>query len=115
MATSRIPIEIDAQLPPAAIQDLSRVLAELGYDARPPSSARAGDGGEPGQGTLWLKAGSFIEPEAANHLLRAVADWIHRRPGPRQRFRFRRARPITVTIFGPNGEQVASTQVQRGS
>jgi hypothetical protein len=113
MSTSRIPIEIDADIPPPALQDLARAIAAVGYDARPGSPSGSGPG--PDKGTLWLKARGPLEPEAASVLMRAASDWVRRRPAPKGRFRRRSARPITVTIFGQSGEQLASSTVERTS
>jgi hypothetical protein len=113
MATQRTTIEIQADIPPRAQQDLARTLTELGYEVRPGSAS--GPDSMPDKGTLWLRVHGPLEPEAAAILMRAASDWIRRRPAPKGRFRRRGARPITVTIFGQNGEQVASSVVERMS
>jgi hypothetical protein len=113
MATQRTTIEIQADIPPQAQQDLARTLTELGYEARPASPSDPGS--VPDKGTLWLRVRGPLEPEAGAILMRAASDWIRRRPAPRGRFRRRGARAITVTIFGESGEQVASSVVERKS
>jgi hypothetical protein len=112
--SNRTPVEIDAEIPPRAMQDLAGVIRDLGYEPTFGAASSDGRGDDPGRATVWLKVAGPIEPEAASVLLQAVSDWIHRRPAQKGRFRRRRPRPITVTIFGQNGEQVASAVVERG-
>jgi hypothetical protein len=114
MATSQIPIEIDAPMGPRALDELGRVLIGLGYDPRS-AGRELGEEGRGGMGDLELslKSGQPIAPDAANALVEAVSTWIRQRPVQRGRFRRRRPRPVTVTVQGPDGEVLSRTLVQR--
>jgi hypothetical protein len=114
MATSPIPVEIEAPIGPRGLDELGRVLIGLGYD--PKSAGR--ELGEERQGggspQVSLKVGQPIAPEAANALVEAVSAWIRQRPVNRGRFRRRRPRPITVLVQGPGREVLNRTVVERG-
>jgi hypothetical protein len=114
MATSQIPIEIDAPMGPRALDELGRVLIGLGYDPRS-AGRELGEDAHGGQGglELFLKAGQQIAPDAADALVEAVSTWVRQRPVQRGRFRRRHARPVTVTVQGPGGEVLSRTVVQR--
>jgi hypothetical protein len=113
MATSQIPVEIEAPIGPRGLDELGRVLIGLGYD---PKSAGRELGEGPGGSEapqVSLKVGQPIAPEAANALVEAVATWIRQRPVRRGRFRRRRPRPITVLVQGPGGEVLSRSVVER--
>jgi hypothetical protein len=109
MDDARIPLEVDAGIPPGAYEDLAGVLESLGYAPR-----RGGDGGTDGSPALDLKVGRTITPEAAQALMEGVSGWVRRRPAPKGRFRKRKAPPVVVTIIGTAGEVLSTTAVERG-
>jgi hypothetical protein len=114
MDTPQIPLEVEAPFGPQAFADLAMALVELGYEPR-----RAGAPFEEGSAGrrsphIALSLREPIPPDAANVLLERVSTWIRQRPAPKGRFRRRRSRPITVTISGPNGEELTRAVVERG-
>lgn len=110
MATSRIPVEIDAQIGPRALEDLSKALTELGYDPR----SRHADAGAVGKPELELTVDQDLSDDALRTLLRGVSDWIKQRPAPKGRFRRRKPKPVSVTVRGPNATLLGRAEVERG-
>jgi hypothetical protein len=99
---------------PRALEDLTRALSALGYAPHSQAAEVGGVGVGEGEPELELKVGEALSPEALNALLQGVANWIRQRPPPRGRFRKKKPRPVSVTVFGPNGALLGRSIVERG-